>query len=75
MQELIEYIARSLVENPDQVRVSSHRSGSNTYVDVTAAQGDLGRLIGRRGRTAQAIRSVAKVAAARQGLRVTIDID
>ncbi len=75
MQELIEYIARSLVENPDQVRVSSHRSGSNIYVDVTAAQGDLGRLIGRRGRTAQAIRSVAKVASARQGLRVTIDID
>ncbi|HEY52407.1 MAG TPA: KH domain-containing protein [Caldilineae bacterium] len=75
MQELIEYIARSLVENPNQVRVSTHRSGSNLYIDVTAASGDLGRLIGRRGRTAQAIRSVAKVAGARQGLRVTIDID
>ncbi len=75
MQELVEYIARSLVENPDRVQVSTRRSGSSYYVDVTAAPGDLGRLIGRRGRTAQAIRSVAKVAAARQGLRITIDID
>lgn len=75
MQELIEYIARSLVENPDRVQVSTRRSGSSLYVDVTAAPGDLGRLIGRRGRTAQSIRSVAKVAAARQGMRITIDID
>ena len=75
MQELIEYIARSLVENPDRVQVSTRRSGSSLYVDVTAAPGDLGRLIGRRGRTAQAIRSVAKVAAARQGMRITVDID
>jgi len=75
MQELIEYIARSLVENPDRVQVSTRRSGSSLYVDVTAAPGDLGRLIGRRGRTAQAIRSVAKVAAARQGIRITVDID
>lgn len=75
MQDLIEYIARSLVEHPDQVRISSRRSGSNLYVEVTAAPGDVGRLIGRKGRTAQAIRSVAKVAAARQGMRITVDID
>ena len=75
MQQLIEYITRSLVENPDQVHISSHRSGPNLYIEVTAAPGDVGRLIGRRGRTAQAIRAVARVAAARQGLRVTIDID
>ncbi|MCP4167716.1 MAG: KH domain-containing protein [Chloroflexi bacterium] len=75
MQDLVEYLARSLVENPDKVRVSSRRSGSNLFIDVTAASGDIGRLIGRRGRTAQAIRSVARVAAAREGLRVTVDID
>jgi predicted RNA-binding protein YlqC (UPF0109 family) len=75
MQKLLEYIAQSLVEKPDEVLVSTRRSGPNIYIDITAAQGDLGRLIGRRGRTAQAIRSVARVAAARQGLHVTIDID
>jgi predicted RNA-binding protein YlqC (UPF0109 family) len=75
MQDVIEYIAQSLVENPDQVQIDSHRVGGTLYVDVTAAPGDVGRLIGRKGRTAQAIRLVAKAAAARQGLRVVVDID
>ena len=75
MQDVIEYIARSLVEEPDKVEVDSHRVGSTLYVDVTAAPGDVGRLIGRKGRTAQAIRAVAKAAAAREGLRIVVDID
>ncbi len=75
MRDVIEYIAQSLVENPDQVQIESHRVGGTLYVDVTAAPGDVGRLIGRKGRTAQAIRLVAKAAAARQGLRIVVDID
>ncbi len=75
MQELIAFIARSLVEDPDQVQIDTHRVGSTLYVDVTAAPGDVGRLIGRKGRTAQAIRAVAKAAGAREGLRVVVDID
>ena len=75
MEELVEFITRSLVENPDEVQIRTRRSGSNLYIQVYAAQGDVGRLIGRRGRTAQAIRSIARVAASRRGLRVTIDID
>ncbi|RME80730.1 MAG: KH domain-containing protein [Caldilineae bacterium] len=75
MKELVEFIARSLVENPDAVRVKTRRSGSNLHVRVTASPEDTGRLIGRRGRTAQAIRSVVKVAGMRRGLRVTVDID
>ena len=75
MQDVIQYIAQSLVENPEQVQVDSHRVGSTLYVDVTAAPGDVGRLIGRKGRTAQAIRLVAKAAATRQGLRIVVDID
>ncbi len=75
MQDVIEYIAQSLVENPDQVQIESHRVGGTLYVDVTAAPDDVGRLIGRKGRTAQAIRLVAKAAAARQGLRIVVDID
>ncbi len=75
MQDVITYIAQSLVEHPEKVQVDSHRVGGTVYVDVSAAPGDVGRLIGRKGRTAQAIRLVAKAAAARQGLRVVIDID
>lgn len=75
MKSLVEYIAANLVEDAEQVEVHSRRAGSNLYIDLTAAPGDIGRLIGRRGRTAQAIRTVARVAAARQGLRVNVDID
>ncbi len=75
MKQLIEFIAQSLVEHPEQVQVDTHRSGSSLFVDVTAAPGDVGRLIGKRGRTAEAIRTVARVAATRQGIRVTVDID
>jgi predicted RNA-binding protein YlqC (UPF0109 family) len=57
------------------VRVDTHRVGGTVYVDVSAAPGDVGRLIGRKGRTAQAIRAVAKAAGAREGLRVVVDID
>ena len=75
MQDVIRFIARSLVEEPDRVHVDARRVGSTLYVDVTAGPGDVGRLIGRKGRTAQAIRAVAKAAAAREGLRVVVDID
>lgn len=75
MKNLIEFIAKSLVEYPDQVQVDTHRSGSSLFIEVTAAPGDVGRLIGKRGRTAEAIRTVARVAAARQGVRVSVDID
>jgi predicted RNA-binding protein YlqC (UPF0109 family) len=75
MQDVIAYIARSLVEHPEQVQVDAHRVGSTLYIDVTAAPGDVGRLIGRKGRTAQAIRQIAKAAAVRHGLRVIVDID
>lgn len=75
MKDLVTYIATHLVEKPEDVQVRTRRSGSNLYIDLTAASADVGRLIGRRGRTAEAIRTVARVAAARQGLRVSIDID
>lgn len=75
MKQLITFLAESLVDHPQQVQINTHRSGNNLFIDVTAAPGDVGRLIGKRGRTADAIRSVARVAAARQGIRVTVDID
>ncbi len=74
-EDVIAYIARALVQNPEHVQVDAHRVGGSIYIDVTAAPGDIGRLIGRKGRTAQAIRTVAKAAAAREGLRAVVDID
>lgn len=75
MKELLEFLACALVNEPEHVQVSMRRSGPNLYARVTATQSDLGRLIGRHGRTAEAIRTVASVAGARKGLRVTVDID
>ncbi len=74
MKELVEFLALELVDQPDRVRVSTRRTGPNLFIDLTAAPGDVGRLIGRHGRTAEAIRTVARVAGARKGLRVTVDI-
>ncbi|MBX7234756.1 MAG: KH domain-containing protein [Caldilineales bacterium] len=74
MKELVEYLTQTLVDHPEQVLVTTRRSGPSLFVEVTAASSDVGRLIGRHGRTAEAIRTVAKVAGARKGLRVTVDI-
>lgn len=74
MKELVEYLTQTLVDHPEQVLVTTRRSGPNLFVEVTASSSDVGRLVGRHGRTAEAIRTVARVAGARKGLRVTVDI-
>ena len=63
MKELVEYIARSLVDNPDRVEVTEHTSGGRTIVNLRVGAGDMGRVIGKQGRIAQAIRNLLKVAA------------
>lgn len=75
MKELVEFIARELVHHPEQVVVSSRRTGTNLHLAIHAATDDVGRLIGRQGRTAEAIRILARVAGARKGLKVTVDIE
>jgi predicted RNA-binding protein YlqC (UPF0109 family) len=74
MKELIEYIARSLVDDPMQVHVTEVRGGSNVNIDLEVAKEDMGRIIGRGGRVANALRVLLRVAAAREGLRATLDI-
>jgi hypothetical protein len=74
MQELIEYIARSLVDDPTQVRVSERRQGSTTDIRLNVAKEDMGRVIGRNGRVANAMRNLLRVAGARNDLRVKLDI-
>jgi predicted RNA-binding protein YlqC (UPF0109 family) len=74
VQDLIEYIALSLVDDPLQVRVSQFRRGSNVEIRLQVAKEDMGRVIGKNGRVANAMRNLLRVAAAREGNRATLDI-
>jgi uncharacterized protein len=73
--ELLEFLARSLVENPDQVQVSeTEEIDGEVVLELEVAEDDLGRVIGRGGRVANALRSVMKAAATREEKRVVVDI-
>lgn len=74
MKELIEYIARSLVGDPIQVHVSEVRSGSVVNLELQVAKEDMGRVIGKSGRVANAMRVLLRVAAAQKGIRATLDV-
>ena len=75
MRELLEYLARGLVEHPDQVRVKEVRDDDGaTVLELAVADEDYGSVIGRGGRTASALRMVVKAAAARDKRRVFVDI-
>jgi uncharacterized protein len=74
MKELVEYIAKSLVDDPSQVEVTESARGNSTRLELEVAQEDMGRVIGKKGRVANATRTLLRVMAARQGKRVTLDI-
>mgnify|MGYP001824865104 CR=1 FL=1 len=74
MKELVEYIVRSLVDQPDEVHAVEIESGNSTVVELNVAQADMGRVIGKGGRTVNAVRSLVRVLAAKQGKRVTLEV-
>ena len=74
MKELVEVIAKALVDNPDGVEVTEKQEGRTTVIEVRVADGDMGKVIGKQGRIAKAIRSVVKAAAAKEDKRVVVDI-
>lgn len=74
MKELVEVIARALVDNPDGVAVTERQEGKTTVLEVRVADGDMGKVIGKQGRIAKAIRSVVKAAATKDNKRVVVDI-
>ena len=74
MKELVEYIAKSLVDNPDAVNVKETQGDSVTILEIRTAPEDSGKVIGREGRIANAIRTIVKAAAAKQQKRVTVEI-
>jgi len=74
MDELIEYIAKSLVDDPTQVEVTEYRRGAQVIINLSVAKEDMGRIIGRSGRVAGAMRMLLRVAAAQEGKRGILDI-
>ncbi len=75
MKPLVEYIARSLVDDPDAVEVRQREAGRTTIIELSVAQEDTGKVIGREGRVAKALRTILRVAADRQQRRVMLEID
>ena len=75
MNDLVQFLARALVDEPDAVTVESFEEDDGTVVyEVTVAEDDVGKIIGRSGRTVNALRAVARAAAVRDGRRVLVDI-
>ena len=74
MKPLTEYIAKSLVDHPDQVAVDEIRHGNRVTLELSVAKDDMGRVIGKGGRVANAIRTLLRVAADREGCQVTLDV-
>lgn len=74
MKELVEVIAKALVDHPEEVSVNEKKEGRTTVLELHVADGDMGEVIGKQGRIAKAIRSVVKAAAAKEDKRVVVDI-
>ncbi len=74
MKELVEYIAKSIVNAPDDVVVTEEESEEGLTIKLQVADDDKGRVIGKQGRIAEAIRSLIRVKAAKAGTRVTLEI-
>lgn len=74
MKELVEVIAKALVENPDEVVVTQKEEGKNIIIELHVASSDMGKVIGKQGRIAKAIRSVVKAASSKDNKRVDVEI-
>ena len=74
MKELVEFIAKSLVDDPTQVRVTETEGNREIRIELRVAEGDQGRVIGRNGRIANSVRSLLRVVASRKGVRSSLDI-
>lgn len=75
MQELVEYVAKALVDNPDAVEITEMSGRSSTTIKLKVAPEDAGRVIGKSGRVANAIRTLLRASATADGRRVNLDIE
>jgi predicted RNA-binding protein YlqC (UPF0109 family) len=74
MKELLEYLAKSLVDNPDEVQVKLLEAEKTVVLELRVSPEDMGKIIGKQGRIAQAIRTVIRAAAVKEGKRVVVEI-
>ncbi len=74
MKELVEYIAKSIVNSPNDVKVTEEKDETKTIIKLEVAADDKGRIIGREGKVAEAIRTLLRVAATKAGIRVRLEI-
>lgn len=70
---VVEAVAKALADRPDSVRVTEREARGQVFIELTMAPGDMGRVIGRQGRTAQAVRTLASLAAEMDGQKVSVD--
>ncbi|NBJ91516.1 KH domain-containing protein [Parablautia muri] len=74
MRELVEVIAKALVEHPDEVVVTQKEEGKHVTIELHVAASDMGKVIGKQGRIAKAIRSVVKAASSKENQKVDVEI-
>ena len=74
MKALVAHLAEALVDNPEQVKVSESESGDMIGIELTVAQDDLGKVIGKQGRTARAMRTILSASAGRDNKKARLDI-
>jgi uncharacterized protein len=74
LRDVVEVVARALVDHPDAVRVNEQERRGMTVLELNTAPGDMGKIIGRQGRTAAALRTLVAVTAERHGKRAQLDI-
>jgi predicted RNA-binding protein YlqC (UPF0109 family) len=74
MKELIEYIAKALVDNPDKVRVTEIEGEKTSVIELSVAKEDLGKVIGKQGRTARSLRTILSAASTKNNKRAVLEI-
>jgi predicted RNA-binding protein YlqC (UPF0109 family) len=74
MKDLIEFIAKSLVDHPEEVQVRQSGGGSRVRIELSVTKDDMGRVIGKGGKVANSIRTLLRVAAEREGKQATLDV-
>lgn len=74
MKDLVEFVVKSLVDHPDQVEVTEIEQDNEILVELSVAGSDMGRVIGKRGRVINSIRTLTQVAAAKKGTRVSVEL-
>lgn len=75
MKEIVEVIAKSLVDHPESVCVEEREEGNEVFLDLHVEEDDMGKVIGRQGRIAKALRTVVKAAATRENKKVSVEIN